>query len=371
MNPTVKPKVLIYLLGSLGDTLIAIPALRAIRRHFGDAELVLLHNFHDGNIVNSSQVLGRYLIDGYIQYGRADGATGKLREFVRLRNEIRKHRFDAIINLVDSERPARSVKRDEFFFRACQIPRRIGFNLFSQEQLYPIDEFGYPALTDNEALRKLKRNAINGISFSDADLRQPTLELTEADREFSRDWRSANNLLGPRFVALAPGCKQPSNLWPLERFINLASRIRAMGYEILVLGGENERPLGRELIEVVGGGTSAAGDLTVRQSAAIMADAECYVGLDTGSTHLAAAVGLRCFVISGQRVNPGQWYPLGEGHYVVGHKVPCAGCRAFACPLPGHPCMLDISVEDAWASFEKFSLSNESSGNADVTAIYV
>ncbi|MCY7377320.1 MAG: hypothetical protein LH472_15280 [Pyrinomonadaceae bacterium] len=59
-----KQKVLVYLFGSLGDTLMAIPALRAVRRHFRDAELILLQNIPaGGTIVRASQVIPEDLID--------------------------------------------------------------------------------------------------------------------------------------------------------------------------------------------------------------------------------------------------------------------------------------------------------------------
>lgn len=74
------------------------------------------------------------------------------------------------------------------------------------------------------------------------------------------------------------------------------------------------------------------------------------IGLDTGTTHLAAALGTPCVALYGERENPGRWEPLGEGHIVLRKKMPCAGCRLIEtpCPMAGHPCMMEIDVEAVW-----------------------
>ena len=79
------------------------------------------------------------------------------------------------------------------------------------------------------------------------------------------------------------------------------------------------------------------------------------VGLDTGTTHLAAAQGVPCVALYGCREEPGLFYTLGVGHTILRHSVPCAGCRLIMqpCPVAGHPCMTGISVDAAWDAVEE------------------
>ncbi len=351
-----KKKILVYLFGSLGDSIVAIPALRAVRRHFPDAEIVLLQNFLTADLVKASQVIPDDLVDRNLSYNSGLGGVGKVSNFFHLWRLLRRERFEAAVYLVISERPKKAVLRDRVFFKSCGIPKLIGFTPFSNKELYPVDTSGHPAMTEHEAVRKLRRLAIDGIKFVPEDLRIPLLSFSPIEGENIDKWLESRrrNLSGP-LIAIAPGCKTQANAWPLENFIQLGSRLIAeKNCEIIVVGGNAEREIGEQLIAAWGSGINSAGAFSVRESGALLAKCDLYIGLDTGTTHLAAVVGTKCFAIYGERNNPGHWFPLGNGHAVVFHPVKCAGCRLQDCPLPDHPCMTGISLESVWHNLNEF-----------------
>lgn len=359
MNPEKKPKVLVYLFGSLGDTIVAIPALRAVRRHFRDAELVLLQNVQPGNIVSASQVIPENLIDGCISYDSHTGRFDKIVDSFFLWRDLRRHAFQTAVYLVISERPSRSVARDRLFFRACGIRRLIGFHPFSKEELYPFDERRQrPALTENEAARKLNRLEIDGIKSLPEDLQPPFLTFSSAEIERVKKWLAERGKKDDsRLIVVAPGCKTEANVWSTENFIEIGHRLLAENFQLLIVGGAAERDSAEKMISAWGAGINAAGEFSVRDSGAILSLCDFYIGLDTGTTHLAAAVGTPCFALYGERNNQGHWFPPGDGHTIVFHPVACAGCRAFTCPLPAHPCMRGITVESVWQNLREFTRS--------------
>jgi ADP-heptose:LPS heptosyltransferase len=112
--------------------------------------------------------------------------------------------------------------------------------------------------------------------------------------------------------------------------------------------------MGNTLVRSWGGGSNAAGQFSVAETAALLTLCDEYIGLDTGTTHLAAAVGRPSFAIYGEKNNPGHWFPLGDGHSVLWHRVECAGCRAFECPVSGHPCISGITVEAVWSQYQNY-----------------
>lgn len=350
-------KILVYLFGSLGDTLVAIPALRAVRRHFPDAELTLLQNIPpSGNIVRASQVIPVDLIDCYLEYANQPGKLNKVLDFYRLRTELRRRNFQAVVYLVISERPARSVRRDKLFFRSCGIPKHFGFHAFSDNELYPFNENGSPAMTGSEASRKIARLEIDGIKSLPEDFCRPFLSFSASEIEKIKDWlaiRRSNPKA--RLISIAPGCKTPANVWSDENFIEIGRRLLAEGNcELLIIGGKDEQNIAQKLIAVWGNGINAAGELSVRESGAILSLCDFHFGLDTGTTHLAAVVGTPCFALFHGRDNPGQWFPMGSGHRIIFHPVECAGCRLPVCPIPNHPCMQEISVESVWVALQEF-----------------
>jgi ADP-heptose:LPS heptosyltransferase len=152
-------------------------------------------------------------------------------------------------------------------------------------------------------------------------------------------------------VAICPGANFSSKIWPVDRFAEVGKRIIGQIHmEPLVIGGPLEAALGDQLVETWGCGANAAGKFTVMESAALMSHARFLLGLDTGTTHLAASLGIPCVALFSEHNHPGQWEPLGGGHIVIREKVPCVACRMRICPIPEHPCMSNISVDRVWNS---------------------
>ena len=349
-----QAKVVIFLLGSLGDSIVAIPALRVVRRNFPDAELVVLHESGLG-LVEPPDVLPNDLVDRYISYKR------RLFSLTALLLRLRRERFDAAVYLVFSDRPAASVKRDRMFFRSAGIRRLMGFTPFSPMDLYPLDASGRPADVASEAERKVARLEADGLLIDDDALQLPWLRPTEPETETAAAWLR-EHIDGHPLLALAPGCKTKANQWPIDNFIRLLKRVREqLNCGVIVVGGPDEAALGDMICRELDACINAAGKLNVRENAALLTQCDGYVGLDTGTTHLAAAVGISVVAIYGQRNNPGHWLPHATSLEILQNDVPCAGCRAQTCSVDGHPCMTGIEINEVAAAVARMLESSAAS----------
>lgn len=370
-GPAGVKKLLVYLFGSLGDSIVAIPALRAVRRHFPSAEIVLLQNFQSGAVVLASQVIPVTLVDRYLSYDSKLAGAGRARGFFRLWRELRSERFDAAVYLVISERPAKAVARDRFFFRSAGIRDLYGFHAIPRDELYPFAPDGRPLRSKHEAEFKLMRLDRDGIVSMNEDLVPPLIEPAADDLNKIDSWLAEKRKRpDDMLVSIAPGCKTVANVWPILNFVELGRRLLENGgIEIVVTGGPGEAALGDELVAAWGSGSNAAGPFSVSGSAALLSRCGFHIGLDTGTTHLAAAVGTRCFAIYGGRNNPGLWYPIGPGHTVFHHPVACSPCRLDDCPVPGHPCMVGIGIEDVWPELLKFIREGPRPGERELIVV--
>jgi heptosyltransferase III len=351
-----RSKVLLFLIGSLGDTLVALPSMRAIRSHFSDSEIVLLQNVQSGGLVAAKDVVPKELVDRHLTYVSDRTGLARIKEYGSLWSRIRAECFDTVVYLVLTERGRVAVLRDRLFFRSCGIPRDLGFLSFSSAELFPLDTDGYPANTIRESERKLERLARTGLRINASEaLKQPSILASGEELDKVKKWlRSKRGTDGP-LVALAPGCKTQANEWSIDNFKELGQRIvRDQRAEIVIVGGPADAELGRSLVDSWGQGINAAGEFKVSESAGLLSMCDAYIGPDTGTMHLAAAVGTSCFVIAGSRTNPGQWFPLGNTHMVVQHRVKCAGCHLLECPVAGHPCTEGVSVDAAWELLKGF-----------------
>jgi ADP-heptose:LPS heptosyltransferase len=358
---SMRPKILIYAIGSLGDTIVSVPALRAVRAHFGSsAHIYLLHDLQDANRVTPETVLANTgLVDVFLNYSFETSFRRRIQTAVVLLARLRHMHFQTVVSLLPSERSERSLRRDRFFFSLCGIRRQIGFEVIPDSVIHPRTPQGSLGRTRHESQFRLERLKTTGILTDQAHiLSVPLLNITSAEASGARQWLAAQRRHpGRTLVAIGPGCKQPAHLWPLENFSDLGRRLISLGgFELVVVGGPSERNDADRLLNDWGQGISCAGRFSVTGSAAILQQCKLLVGLDTGSTHLAAAVGTPCIVIQGARSSPGQWDPLGPDHLVIRKQVPCEGCSQFRCPKPDHPCMKNTTVDEVWAAVESACL---------------
>ena len=350
-------KVLVYHIGQLGDTIVSVPALRAVRSYFGKTALIYMVHDTIHQLVTAEMVLeGSGLVDKFIPYSPEKKTARKLRTVARLRGRLRREHFDVAVSLLPSDRSRWALLRDRLFFRACGISRLIGFRPYSEPEIRPRSASGRPAQTPSEAIFRLRRLLADGLGPANVEHFAMPLLSVSRDRQNAVDgWLDGRRHYSNRpLVALCPGCKKPANAWPPERFLKIARRLLDLDlFELVILGGPAEQGLADFLMAgLEGQAIHAAGCFSVAESAALLSRCSLLVGLDTGTTHLAAAVGVPCVVLQSANSFPGQWNPLGENHSVVRAGVLCAGCQRQECPIGGHPCMRNITVDAAWEAIE-------------------
>lgn len=341
--------VLVYRCGTLGDTLVALPAVHALRATFPGARLVLMTANDGGGVPWADDVVRDFgWFDDTIVYQSAD--LRSLRGLAGLVGAVRRVRPDLVVHLASDRNSAARLWRDRLFFalagaRRFVVPAPSGkVGPFGRLRR---DRRAYPFEVD----RLLGALARRGIG--DGRVR---FDLPDGAREAAR----VDALLGRRahapgpLVALCPGSKQPSKRWPLERWVAVATRLAAEeGATIVVVGGPDEAEAGRAIVAALPAGRAvvAAGRTSVLESAALLRRCVLYVGNDTGAMHLAAAVGTPCVAIFAAREPAASWHPYGPGHVVLRRDdVPCAPCFLSECTVERLRCLTAIDVDEVLAA---------------------
>jgi ADP-heptose:LPS heptosyltransferase len=160
-------------------------------------------------------------------------------------------------------------------------------------------------------------------------------------------------LEGP-YVVVHPGASVPARAWAPERHAALVEALVAEGRRVVVTGATAERPL---TAQVAGarppedGVTDLGGRVDLAGLAGVLAGAEVVVVGNTGPAHLAAAVGTPVVSLFAPVVPAVRWRPWGVRHLLLGdQEAACAGSRARVCPVPGHPCLDGVPVEEVVAA---------------------
>jgi heptosyltransferase III len=339
-------KILVFHIGHLGDTLMIVPSLWALRKAFPEASFVLLTDKIAANgFVPAADIFkGADFFENIITFKKSRGGS-KLRHFssmAALWPIIAYRRFDAVAYLVPSARDLGQVSRDMTYFRSAGIKNLIGFKGFERRS----EQTG--AL--HESLRILHRLALDGITCNDVSF---DLHLGSAEEARVEEWLRDNNMtFGEQtWIAFAPFSKMQVKLWPKERY-NLLGKYLIDRYGIIpiILGGADERPQGDYLIEQWHAGRNAAG-MPVRETAVLLRKCAAFIGCDSGNMHLAAAMNVPCMAIFSARDEPGKWHPFGDQHIVLRKDIICAGCRRLFCDH--QKCLMMITVDEAIAAAEE------------------
>ncbi len=137
--------------------------------------------------------------------------------------------------------------------------------------------------------------------------------------------------------------------------MSLARRLAAEGDSLLILGGADERPIAARILDEVGGmARSLAGDLSLRESLAILGRLAGAVSNDSGAMHLAAAAGCAVLGLFGS-TNPTWTGPLGAHSRAITLGLHCSPCYAKTCPTQIE-CLRDLDparVADAFRAIRK------------------
>ena len=337
-------RVLIYRLGSLGDTVIALPCFHLIARTFPEARRALLTNIPvHSTAPAAAAVLGSTgLVHEYIKYPVGIRNPWHL---ARLVLTLRRYRADVLIYLA-APRGAAALTRDLRFFRLCGIRRIFGIPSGDLAENLTDPRTG---LLEAEASRLARTLRPLGNALPEE---QASWDLLLTSSEKAAAAESTRALAGVPYIVCAPGCKAPANDWEDANWSALFHQlsIRLPGYGLILTGADSDRLRNERLRTFWHGRSLNLCGNSPREAAAMLTGAVLYVGPDSGPMHIAAAVGTPCVSIFSSRLALGKWFPNGSSlpaspHRVLYHRTDCSPCGLDVCIAEGKRCILSITPE--------------------------
>ncbi len=319
----------------VGDAVMSLPTLEALRARFPRAEIVLVSKPWVSELYWYHPAVNRQIV--YKPKSEHRGPWG----FGRLVKELRTEHFDAAILLQNAFHAAWMAWR-------ARIPVRIGYAregrgfLLDQALEPPL-----PAAYGHQVYYYLQLLFRAGLIDKPQPVGEIRLRLTDPEKHWAAKKLDALGLSGPRFlIGLHPGASfGPAKRWMPERFAALADRlIGALNADVLIFGSPAERPLAEEIARTMQHTpTLAAGETSLRQLLALMAQCRLIVTNDSGPMHLAAALGVPLVAIFGS-TDERATGPVGARVRIVKHRVACSPCGLRECPIDFR-CMHGVSVE--------------------------
>ena len=320
-----EPRFLVLRLGSLGDIVHTFPAVAGLRETFPGAEIVWLTHPRWEFLVETSALASRV-------WAVETRSVASLRRIIET---LRSSHWDAAIDY-------QGLWKSGTLALFGGIKRRIGFSSDT------IREFGVPILyTDRVRCSTTHIADQNGELSVRAGARQGTapiqLHVPEQDNCGIREHLHSLGL--DRYAVLSPGGGWRSKCWPPERFGRLCGMIReSLGLRCVVNYGPGEDDLALRVRECSRGADPVPYNGPLGPLMALLRNAECIVGGDTGPLHLAVALGTPAVAIYGP-TDPARNGPYRSDAIVL--RVPGAVRTHTRIDQP-HPSILEVSVEDVF-----------------------
>ncbi len=337
-------RILVRSTNWVGDAVMSIPALEALRARFPRAEIVLVSKPWVSELYWHHPAVNRQII--YKPKSEHRGPRG----FMKLVREIREEQFDLAILLQNAFQAA-------WMTRMARIPVRVGYATDHRSALLhdPIEP-PPPAAYGHQVNYYLQLLFRAGLIAKPEPVEEIRIRLSDEEKSWALKKLESLGLGGQRYlVGIAPGAAfGPAKRWPPERFAGLADRlIGALGADVLIFGSEAERPLAEEIA-----GTMKhtpiimAGETSLRELLSLMAGCRMIVANDSGPMHLAAAMGIPLIAIFGS-TDERATGPLGTRVRIVKKGVECSPCGRRECPIDFR-CMTELSAEEVYRATLEF-----------------
>lgn len=153
------------------------------------------------------------------------------------------------------------------------------------------------------------------------------------------------------YAVLAPGANSGSKRLSVPAFQDLGRRLEALGLRPTILGaGTVDADMAAGIREKVPGALDLTNRFSLAESAAWLLGARLLIGVDSGLAHLSGACGIPTLTLFGP-TRPRHSAPFGPSVQTFRKEdLPCLECMEWNCPVPGHPCMDQVPLDDLWAA---------------------
>jgi heptosyltransferase I len=318
---TGQPKnILIIKPSALGDIVLALPALSAIRRSFPQARISWLVRPEFADLLRGHPDLDELILFDRRLLGKWWCKPKAFGELMRLFSRLRGGRFDLVFDF-------QGLFRTGFFGWVTGCKKRFGMGESREFAcMFYTDKIEQDSSCIHLVDYYLKMVALAGAQKGGIEFKLP--QDTSADEQV-RKLLTSKKVNVDNYVVLVPGAAQPEKRWPVERFAQLADKIAdKFGMSTVATGSESERAgVDVLLASAKSYVVNLAGRTTIRELISLVKGASLVISNDTGPGHIAAALSVPVVMIFGP-TNPARVCPYQRPDCVVAIDPATRGMKA-------------------------------------------
>lgn len=326
-DPATVTSILAIRIDRIGDIVVSLPALKALKDIFPHAHLAVMVKAGNAPLIKNVP-----FINEVIPYHDFAGALKKMHV----------EKFSMTVDLMMDY-----TLKTAMLAYLSRAKVTAGFDIGGRGGLFTIP------VRPRDEKKKMAEHLLDlvsaiglrfGFGEDAAAYSDPRLFVSEEDKGFADEFLKDLAARKKVIVAMHPGGYYPSQRWPQDRFARVAEAI-AQKYHagIVILGSHAERDIVDYMALLVGVETVTAIGLPLDKVAAIISSTNLFIGNNSGLLHIAAALGKPTVSMMGP-TDPALWWPIGVYNLVIRKDLSCSPCNKGICDK--QDCMNFISVEE-------------------------
>ena len=307
--PNELKNILIMKPSALGDIVLALPALAALRKSFPNAKISWFVKPEFAPLLENHPYLDEIILFDRRHLSKALSNTKAFGSLYSLIEQLRKQKFDAVFDF-------QGLFRSAFISWLSGCKKRYGIaNSREFAHIFYTDKIEHNMDCIHLVDLYLKVVQTAGAKIDNAEFLIPS---NQADVDSVKKLLNKNGLESGKYIVLIPGSAQESKCWPVERFAQLADKIsEQFNYPIIAVGTKAEKNKAEEINNLAKTDViNLAGQTSLKELIELLRIAKLVVSNDTGPGHIASVISVP-LVIMYSWSNPARIAPYGRHECMV------------------------------------------------------
>lgn len=344
--PNNVKRILVIRLAAIGDTVLLIPALRAIKERYPNAELDMLASDVNFAIIKYCPFISKKFMLNFM-----DNSINLI-ENIELIRSIRTTRYDIVIDFEPYVRITAILSH--FFYKKYLI----GFRTYNEKKHIAFDDFVMHSDKVHEIENLLAIPKKLGCQVENKKLE---LYLSETTKDNVDNLFSKYNIIESKIIVVHPATGVPNHprQWPVEYFVEVISfLLKSDDIKIILIGAKLEKPIADTLEKVDEKRiVNFCGITNLYETIEIIKRASFFISGNTGTMHIASVFDIPFIALHGP-TNPVRFGPLSEKGIVIKSNMDCAPCLhlGFEYSCNEYKCMSLIKPDEVINSIKKYYL---------------
>ena len=322
----------------MGDAVLSLPAIKAVRLAFPDTYIAVMVQPRIDDLLK-----GNPHIDEVIVYDKNKEHKGILRN-INFIKQLRSKRFDMALIL-------HTTRRINLICFLAGIPKRIGYAR-GKADFFLTDKIKYTKKLGEKHEAEYSLDILRHLGIN-PEFTLPVIYVqNEDEKKAEKILKSLNVSAIEKFAILHPGASCASKMWPLKNFARTGDMlIENLKIKVMINLAPDQAGLGEKVRDMMNNKPILFCEpTTLGELAALFKKASLVISNDSGPVHVASGVGTPVISIFGRNqkgLSPSRWRPLGDKAIAIHKDAGCTDCLAHDCKK-GFLCLEKITAEEVF-----------------------